>query len=244
MSLSNPRAGQNPANKFIEWAGSEGFFQYWDKEAAKKILMPKKFHIIVLDQLNCITGFHKNEEQSIYSNEVRSLKNEPLRVRHGRGQTLIDGLYDAVKDTTEAKGGKFTKSVYAVLITSNGKDKPPTLELINIKFWGSALGPWIDANIGDTGHVIELGKHSEQLQKGTNLYWIPTVKISDLRPDVIELAKEIDRELQIYLKQRGSYQSEEELKEPDFPKDEYINDGIGETAECMNSDGDADDLPF
>ena len=70
MSISDPIKLQNPAQKFIEWSGSKGLWQFYDKESKTKISIPASFQVIVLDQLSTITGFDSVSESGIYSNEI------------------------------------------------------------------------------------------------------------------------------------------------------------------------------
>ncbi len=269
MSISNPRGTTipNPAQKFIEWAGKDGVFRYWDKEApgengrkGANITLPEKFYIIVMDQLNCVTGFHKHERVGIYSNEVRNMKEDELNVRYGRGQHLVKGLYTNVdvKDKIEAKGGKFAKSVYAIWIhPGKTKNDAPELELVNFKLFGSALGPWFDANIGDEANIIELSKNPEQQQNGTNLYFIPKVVViqpTEAQQAIVALAMEKDKELQDFLNNKGAHtatmqaagaQAETAAQQAAQPQQwevpEGPEEGFSRPIEDISED---DDLPF
>ena len=212
MSLSNPQVGENPASKFIEWKAKDGYFGYWDKNAPNQsggtgeiVKMPEAFYIIVLDQLNCITGFHKNEKLGFYSNEVRNMNDEQFIVKYGRGNPFQRGLYADIKVHLEAKGAKFCKSVYAVWIKLQGKEAPVELELICLKFWGAAFGAWLEAGINDgTQNVITLSKNPEMQQTGDNVYYIPRVTVGVVREDILKKAIDIDKELQVFLDQRSS----------------------------------------
>jgi hypothetical protein len=146
-------------------------------------------HIIVLDQLSTITGFDDATESGIYSNEVHNLATEKLTVKAHKGGELAEGLYQDIKGV-----GKFTKSVYACLI------KGGELELVNFKFSGSSLSPWIDAKVGDDGCVIELKSNDVELKKGTNTYYAPTITRKVVRQDILEKAMKIDDELQTYFR--------------------------------------------
>ena len=138
MSLSNPKTSSNPAKKFIEWGGKEGVFKYYDKSSETNVILPLPLYIIPLDQLTTITGYDDVKKMGIYSNEVHYTNQEELHVRYQDGKTVCKGLYgDISGDIAKAKG-KFCRSVYAAMISSDGGE----MELVNFKLYGSALGPF------------------------------------------------------------------------------------------------------
>lgn len=247
MSLSNPKAGKNPAKKRIQWSGSLAKWQYYDKEKGDpekkyKVDMPEKFYIIALDQLNSVTGFNKKEQKGIFSNEVKDLNTETLIVRM-KGEKIAEGLWEDIKEhvTSSKVGGKFEKSIYAALFIPKGKDVPPDLELINIRLSGSSLGPWFDAQIGDVANVITLGANPEKQVSGTNEYYMPTVKLGAKRDDLTSLAIEMDKELQEYFQSKGkpTGESEEQPETPPPPTKEdeqWMSNAAPEEED--------DDLPF
>ena len=169
MSLSDPRQSSNPATKFIEWTGKHGSFVYYDKEKDTRVEIPTPIQIIPLDQLKTIVGYNAKEEKGIFSNEVHNTNEQELDVRYHGGAQIAKGLYAEIKKDLAFVDAKFCQSVYAALISPDGKE----LELVNFKFYGSSLGPWIDAKVGDTGNVIILDKDPQMLQKGDTKYYQP-----------------------------------------------------------------------
>lgn len=198
MSLSNPAVSQNPAKKFIEWKGSEGYFSYYNKEKKDNIKLEAPLYIIALDQLATITGYSDKMQSGIWSNEVRYTSKEELVVKT-KGGVIAKGLYQDIKSQIEANGGKYAKSVYAVLITGNKENTK--LELVNFKFSGSSLSPFINAKIGDNGEVIILEKNEEPQKKGATTYYEPKITKNKKREDILDKAIEQDKALQEYLKQ-------------------------------------------
>jgi hypothetical protein len=202
MSLSNPKA-ENPVTKWIEFKGSTGKFQYWDKATESNIELPlAKIGFIVLDELNTISGYHSSAEAGIYSNEISDLSHETLTVKVFKTNIQITGLYKDIKDNIKAIGGKFTKSVYAALIT--GKD---SLELVNFKMSGSGFGGWLEkkVNLYKQGVKVTGLKDGE---KGATKFKIPVFEGFEMPENLRLKAVDMDKELQEYLKQYKSKQIE------------------------------------
>lgn len=228
MSLSNPRQ-VNPAKKFIEWSGSEGKFYFYDKNKGENVYFEKEIYIVALDELTTIKGYHDHSKSGIYSNEVKNISKEKLVVKAFKGGLITSGLYTEIKGNLE--GGKFAKSIYAVLIT--GDKENSNLELVNFQIHGSAIGSWIDAKINvDSGEIISLSASTEQLTKGTTVYYAPIIKKYKRREDIIERCTQMDIELQNYLNKYF----EKPANENESATDVKIND----MPETMPEDG----LPF
>ena len=81
-----------------------------------------------------IKGWHDASGSGIYSNEVKSTKNEPLSVRAFKGGEIANGLYQDIKSKVNSAGGDYHVSLYAEL---NG-------EIVNFSFKGAALMTWSD----------------------------------------------------------------------------------------------------
>lgn len=194
MSLSNPKTSSNPAKKFIEWGGKEGVFKYYDKSSETNVILPLPLYIIKLDQLSTVTGYNKTKG-NIYANEVHNVGTEELTVRFHNGPIIAKGLWSDIKPNVVMEKGHYTQSVYAALIDPNTSE----LELVNIKFTRSSLGPWIDAKVGDGGEVIVLDKNPELLTNGDTKFYAPSIVKKERREDILEKAVDMDKELQSYL---------------------------------------------
>ena len=198
MSLSNPRP-ENPVIKWIEFKGSTGKFQYWDKATESNIEIPlNKIGFIVLDELNTITGYHAQAEAGIYSNEISDLSHEVLTVKVFKTNVQITGLYKDIKDNVKAIGGKFTKSVYATLIT--GKD---SLELVNFKMSGGAFMGWLEKHVNLYKQGVKV-TGLKDAQQGSIKFKVPVFEGFDMPENLRLKAIELDKELQEYLKQYKS----------------------------------------
>lgn len=231
MSLSNQNEGgtKNPAKKFLQWKGGVGEWEYYDKEAGKKISISDKLYVVPLDDLATIVGWHDESQSGIYSNEVKNLREEELNVRAFKGGEIVKGLYSDIKGRLE--GGKFARSVYAALLDSKGN----VVELINLSISGGALGPWIDAGVDvNSGKIVVLGKNPTEQKKGATKYYIPTVTVKDKRDDILAECVQMDEDLQEYLgRYRGVVDTSVNSEKEPAPMPAMVEE-----------EDDSDDLPF
>ena len=123
----------NPATKFLEWKSNDQCFEYYDKEAQKKVQVPLPFKFLVLDELHTIKGWNDATSSAIYSNEVKYISKEPMTVKPFKGNEIAKGLYKDIKDKVVSAGGHYTKSIYIML--EDGL-------LANIQLKGSAVQKW------------------------------------------------------------------------------------------------------
>jgi len=216
MSKSNPRV-QNPATKFIEFKGSKGKFFFWDKEKEQQIEISMPFYFVVLDELSTIKGFNEKNNCGIYSNEIRSLKDDILNVKSFESGIKIVGKYQDIKDSAFREGGKFCKSIYAMLIT--GKDK---YELVNFQLHGSAFSGWMDKKFNAEQYACGV-KECKEEKKGTNSYLVPVFEKFKLTTEINNLAIEMDKKLQVYLANYLNQKIEEEATEVVEQEDQSYN---------------------
>ena len=202
MSFSEPRL-QNPATKFIEFR--DGKLQYYNKESEENIKIDLPVYFVVLDELSTISGFCEKTKSGIYSNEVHRITDEIINVRTFKGGEQIMGLYKDISDAIARLGGRFTKSVYALLINQQGGEN----ELVNFKFRGAAFSGWLDKKLNAEKHAVGIIETFEAT-KGTTVYQVPVFKSFRLTPELIEEATEMDKKLQVYLKTYKANQAEAE----------------------------------
>lgn len=226
MSLSAPRQ-VNPATIFIEWSGSKGKFYFYDKFTKENVYFEETIYMVPLDELSTIKGYHDDSRSGIYSNEVKNISKDKLIVKSFKGGLIASGLYNEIKGSLE--GGKFGKSIYAAKVSDDGKD----LTLVNFQLYGSSLGSFIDAKINvDSGNVISLNSSTEELKKGTTIYFAPKIKKHEVRKDILERCVNMDIELQNYLNSYINTTEEEK---------EQITDAVVTEATQQEE---SDDLPF
>jgi len=220
MSISNPKI-QNPCKKFIDFKSDKGQFFFYDKEKEEKIELVAPFYFVVLDELATISGYNKKNDCGIYSNEVHRTTDEILRVKTFKGFESITGLYNDIKDSVKAMGGKYTKSVYALLVN---QDK--STELINIKFKGAAFSAWLDKKIHIDTSIISVSEFKQESNGNTN-YMVPIFKGFKMEEEVYRQAIKMDSVLQEYLKEYKAQQPEKEIAKADTIE-EPLKDNQGE----------------
>ena len=194
MSRSNPNEELvNPCKHWFQWDGDKGGFKSYDKETKKNVSIPLPFRFLYLDSLITVTGYNEPEGVGYYSNEVRDIK-DVMTVRSKNGIEMT-GNWEQIKEKMSAKGADFCQSVYIAFY--EGK----TLVLGNIKMKGAALGPWFDFR--KANNVMDIGisvKEMKEGKKGKVVYQMPVFSVLDIKPATNELAIEIDKPLQEYLK--------------------------------------------
>jgi hypothetical protein len=245
MSLSNPKL-ENPCKKFFEFKGDKGIFQYYDKETEKSIELSIPFYFIVLDELSTITGFNDENQSGIYSNEVHNITEEILRVKTFKGGISITGKYAEIKNDIKAIGGKFTKSVYAMLI------KKDENEFVHFKFSGSSFAAWLEKKIDTQKFGIKVCEFKTGT-KGKVTYLFPFFEkavIGEQRKNIWSDALEMDKILQKYLTSYKTQQIEvievkQEAKEeqPDNFDFEKLQEVKEQAVKGQGNDTE-DDLPF
>jgi hypothetical protein len=204
MSISNPRL-QNPCTRFIDYKGDQGKFFFYDKEMETQIEVPIPIYFIVLDELSTISGFNSKNKCGIFSNEVHRINEEILRVKTFKGGEQITGLYKDIKDNIKAIGGKYTKSVYAMLIGDG-----ITPQLVNFKFKGSAFSGWLDKKFNTDNQVCGIVDFQDEINGNTE-FKVPIFKVFKMTAELKAKAIEFDKILQAYLKEYKAYVPEKEI---------------------------------
>ena len=247
MSISNPKA-ENPCKKFIDYKGDKGQFFFYDKEKEIQIEIPIPIYFIVLDELSTISGYNKKTDCGIYSNEVHRTTNEILRVKTFKGGEQIIGLYNDIKDSIKALGGKYTKSVYALLIH---EDK--STELVNFKFRGSSFSGWLEKKFNTDKSIVGITELIEETN-GNTIYQVPLFKSFKMTPELRDEAILADTVLQAYLEEYKAQIPEKEIAKAESveqipEKPDYLQ-GVKESRKMeivekskanINNE---DDLPF
>lgn len=214
MSLSKPRTNASPVQRRFELKLAVGAASYYDTEAKNNVTITgpagawadgttypadPEFKFIVLDTLSFVGGYNDSTESGIWSNEIRSTRDEKLTVRTRKG-ILVEGYYADIKDQIKSDGGKFGNSVY-IAYQDGGEWK-----LGNLKLIGAGVSAWFDFKEGkyfdsDPGVSITgwVGK-----KKGSNKYFEPifaswTVPAADL-----SAASDLDETLQAYFSSSGA----------------------------------------
>lgn len=245
MSLSNPKQ-ENPVTKWIEYSGETGKFFFYDKEKKEKVSLPLPLKFIVLEELNTISGFSESLSSGIYSNEVLDLSKENLHVKSFKGGYSANGLYSQIKDNIIVNGGKFTKSVYAVIVRPDNS----LTEIVNFKFKGASLQGWFDKSVNVYKSAVIVNSFVSA-KKGKTVYQIPVFESSPFTEIQFKLACEQERTLQEYLKQYRLNQSLKEIPaneidevEAEHMNNEKVKTAINEMNQEIISENQNEDLPF
>lgn len=193
MSLSRPQL-QNPSARFYEWSGSRGQLEWYDKEKGERIAVKLPFKFIVIDELHTITGYSDTDQSGYWSNEVKDLRHD-LTVRTKKGIKYVGPYKDSKGIRQVPTDSKYAKSIY-IAHKLDGE-----WQLGNIKASGVALTAWIDLSgkHRTEGNIVALTGSTEG-SKGATKFQIPTFEYGGAPDaDTLQIATELDRQLQDYL---------------------------------------------
>lgn len=199
MSRSNNEELVSPCQKFFDWDGVNGCFEFFDRtqktETVKgvKVSVPLPFRFLVLDKLSTIKGYNKDEKSGYFANEVRDLKTEVMVVRTKKG-VAAKGVYAQVIDSKDCRGAKYCQSVY---IAYKDGDK---MVICNLGLTGSAVSAWIEFCKGNKimEGAIAVESATDEVN-GVTHYKKPVFKKIPSTKESEDKAKELDIELQKYL---------------------------------------------
>lgn len=189
-------AVKSPVTKYVTWSSNDKCFSYYDRE--KKVNVPLKLPVKIIHfrDFASIKGFDDRSQSSIYSNEVTSVKNEPLVVRSFKGGELIKGLYADIKLKLKEMGGKYNMSMYAMV---DG-------ELVNISIGGAILQHWSDFSKDNRKSFLTNYINVDsalELKKGSVKYSVPAFTLgAAIESKVSAEADKLDDELLEYFKKR------------------------------------------
>lgn len=203
MSFSNPTPA-TPVKRTFKWAGSTGDMTWYDKDNKERKKLDKPFKFIVLDELSAISGYSKELESGIWSNEVRNTKEGILDVKAGKA-VIVRGTYAQIKDSIKSKGGKYTRAVYVLF-----EDEDKSWKVGKIMMAGSALGAWFDFRRDFSPDEVGVSlTGAEPEENGSTKFFVPVFKPFDLDDKLRALATETDEKLQSYFKRYATTRTEE-----------------------------------
>jgi len=187
---------ESPVKKYLSWSSNDKCFNFYDKETKENRKLTLPLTLVHLDELSTVKGWHDSSASGIYSNEVRSTKNEELNVRAFKGGDLAKGIYQDIKLKVQSLGGHYCASIYAFVDN----------EIVNISLKGSGLMAWSDFAKDNRksflGNVIEV-KAAAEGKKGAVKYTTPTFTLGGaIGLDVSEKAEGAYDSLKEYLDAR------------------------------------------
>ena len=241
MSFSQPKV-ENPCRKFYEFKGARGVFQYYDKELGENVELKAPAFFIVLDQLSTIKGYSDAYKSGIWANEVHSLINEPLRVKSFKGGLSITGKYADIKDEVKSEGGKFTKSVYALML-----DEEKNTEIVNFQLSGAALSAWFEFKFSNQLHVVSITGDNTREKKGSINYFKPVFKRYNMKEEFVQTAIKSDQLLQKFFKDRLEQQHEQaaavDIEEEKTPEEVWHENNYEKDKGTVYPDKSFDKMP-
>lgn len=184
----------SPVKYYLRFKGSTGEVTYWngsDEVALGSI------DLVFVDRRSSVGGWSDEHQSKIYSNMVKSTKEE-LVVKTD-GKELIKGVYADIKAAISDLGGKFVSNIFAIALI-DGEYAP-----VNLQFSGSSLSAWSDfieeQKIFNLYNVLlTVSKNPEQKKKGAVKFYVPQFAMADLPEDMALAADDFDRnKLQPYL---------------------------------------------
>jgi len=121
-------------------------------------------------------------------------------------------------------GGKFTKSVYSLLIHND-----LSYEFVNFQFKGAAFSAWLEKKINTDKFIVGITEFIEE-KNGNNTYQVPIFKAYKMSPEIDAAAIEQDKILQEYLKVYKAKQPEADIAKAEAvneltdekPKEEFV----------------------
>ena len=205
---------QNPCTKWFKWKGSTGTVVYYDKLTKQDVEVALPFTFLLLDVLSIIKGYDEGAKKSIWSNEVRDIKNSILTVKSGN-DVLVTGNYGTVREKAIAAGGGYAASCYIAFF-----DEKKVLHIGNFTMTGSSLGGGkhlpADKNMKDVeigawieftknykadmySKAIVITKEERICTQGATKFFCPKFDVKDVSEETDKAAIELNKELQAYL---------------------------------------------
>lgn len=120
----------NPATKFLKWKSNDQCFEFYDKEARKKVEIQLPLKFLFLQHYHTVKGWSNSAGSGIWSNEVYFLTHETIDVKDSNG-TICKGIYKKNKAFINAAGGQYYRSIYCMT---------PDGEIVNLQLKGTCVG--------------------------------------------------------------------------------------------------------
>lgn len=239
MSRTQPTQQANPASKFIQFSGETGKWTYYDKNSESKIEIETPCYFVILDELTTIKGYSDKYKSGIYSNEVHN-SNEKLYVKSFKGDLAITGYYPDIKGEIKMAGGRYCKSVYAMLVDGEN------YELVNFQMYGVAFSAFLEHKFKYSQVVCITGENTKG-QKGKTEYFIPEFKAFKIKDEISHAADEMDKELQAYFKSKKAQDVKEKVEDDEVW--DKRNEIVEKHEEQLNQQADSyedesDELPW
>ena len=160
---------------------------YWySKELEKDIKLEMPFTWVWLESATSFSGYNKEKEQGVYSNEVLDIKTQPLTVKCGN-DVVVEGLYNDIKAEAKESGAKFCQACYGLMKNDEGE-----YEVVRFLMVGSSRDAWFSFSnrTKNKTHSIVCYDTAEKETPNGDVYELPVMRYMPLDE---EFAAEADR---------------------------------------------------
>jgi len=226
-TLNQTETRKNPATKFLEWKSNDKCFEYWDKSKTENVKVEVPFKFMFLEHFHTIKGWHDASSSRIFSNEVKFISKEPLKVKSFKGGDIAEGIYGEIRLNILDAGGKYHRSVYVV--DTNG-------DIINLQLKGAVVAAYSDF-LNENENAVEGAwceiKTVTDHKKGATKYSTPDFTIGKAFTKA-EMALANEKYLEIV----SHFESVTAKPEVDVDNVEVKEPVL------VDGDNDPDDLPF
>ena len=209
MSRSNPSSNStHPCGRWFNWVGDKGHLRFYDRTEGVNVDVALPFRFLLLDQLAAVKGWHDPSDSGIFSNEVRSTKQDAFTVKSFKGGELATGLYATIREQVFSLGGHFVASLYMAYEGDDGD-----LAIGNLQLKGSQLKAWSDFSKSNRKELLSKAiviSGFDEGKKGKVVYRFPKFEIADPTDSESQQALGLDQLLQEYL---GTYLSRPKEKQ-------------------------------
>lgn len=194
----------NPAKKFFKWESENKTMSYYHKgetkEESKNVFVDLPFRFVTLGRpLFCVKGFDDNLNLGLYSNEVRTVKDEMVvRYFDKKQPEIARGIWADVKDKADNVGGKYHLSIYGYDLIAK--------EIINIDVKGNGIGEWGELFKKSSNRLADevvIIKGYKEGKKGIVKYTYPTFELERVIND--EELDEVIEALETLKKYQNEY---------------------------------------
>jgi hypothetical protein len=149
----------NPATKFIEWKSDKKGFSYYDKDKKETVDIKLPLTFLVLDILHTVKGWHKASSSAIYSNEVKNIGTDPIKVKSFKGGDIAEGIYKEIRETIKGANGHYSLSIYIML---------PDFTIANLQLKGGSISTWGELTKGNRNRLGDEWVTVSKTKQGKN----------------------------------------------------------------------------
>jgi hypothetical protein len=173
------KALKNADGSIIKKVVRDTGWYYWDKSGNDgegcEVHVPMPITFAWLETASSLSGYNKDRETGVYSNEVLDLKKHTMTVKVGK-DTIAEGFYADIKADAKEAGAKFCNAVYG-LVNVDGE-----YEIWRFLMVGSSFSSWVNFsnNIKNKTKSITIYDSKERETPNGDIYEEPVFKYLEL----------------------------------------------------------------